>query len=179
MFGYIWPITTSPTSPNFPFLPTIPTFTEEILDQPIILNPYFYCIPPMNISGIFTIITNLFIFLQPGLISSRTSDKKLGFPSANHKVIYKLIMDLPPNNWKHLLSTETSEKLLLTTFCYSNKGTRKVKNFQNFLIKKFSSLLNLTVLNTTKIWNLFHGQTSLKDTIFSVLKSRVKLLLIG
>ena len=87
-------------------------------------------------------------------------------------------MDLTPNSWKHLLRTETSEKLLLRTFCYSNQNTRKVKNFQNVLIKKFSFLLNLIVLNTTKISNSFHGQTSLKDTIFSVLKSRVRLSLI-
>ena len=35
------------------------------------------------------------------------------------------------------------------------------------------------VLNTTNLSNPFHGQTPLKDTIFSVLKSGAKLLLIG
>ena len=39
-------------------------------------------------------------------------------------------MDLIPNDWKHLLVTETSEKSLLKTFYYNNKGTRTVKDFQ-------------------------------------------------
>ena len=46
-------------------------------------------------------------------------------------------------------------------------------------MKKFTSSFNLIVLNTTNFSNPFHGQTSLKDTLFSVLKSGAKLLLIG
>ena len=49
----------------------------------------------------------------------------------------------------------------------------------NFLRKKFTSPFNPIKLNTTYISISFHGQTSLKDTIFSVLKSGIKLLQIG
>ena len=95
------------TNNNFP----TSTYMEEILDQPIFSNPhtkldfnsenpYFYCILPRNISEKFIIIRDLCRFLQPGLISSTTSDEKLGFHTANHKRIYKLIMDLTPNDWK-------------------------------------------------------------------------------
>ena len=42
------------------------------------------------------------------------------------------------NDWKHLLRTETSQKYLLKTFCGNNKATKKVKDFQNSLIKKFT-----------------------------------------
>ena len=47
------------------------------------------------------------------------------------------------------------------------------------MINLFTSPFNLILLNTTKFSNLLHGQTSLKDTIFSVLNSAVKLLLIS
>ena len=46
-------------------------------------------------------------------------------------------------------------------------------------MKRFTSSFNLKALNTKNILNSFHGQTSSKDTIFLVLKSGVKLLLIG
>ena len=41
-------------------------------------------------------------------MSSTTFDEQLGFPTANHKRICKLIMDIIPNDQKHLLKTETS-----------------------------------------------------------------------
>ena len=58
-----------------------PTSIEEILDQPLFLNPhtklhfssdnpFFYCLPPQNISDKFTIIRDIYRFLQPGFISS-------------------------------------------------------------------------------------------------------------
>ena len=99
-------------------------------------------IPLRNISDKFTIIRDLCRFLQAGLISSTIFHKKLGFPTANHK-IYKITLDSIPNDWKHLLRTETSQKSLLKIFCYNNKVTKKVKDLQNSLIKKFTSLLNL------------------------------------
>ena len=88
------------TNNNFP----THTPLKEILDQPIFLNPhtkldfssdspYFYCIPSRNTLGKFVIIRDLCRFLQQGLISYTTSDEKLGFPTANHKRIYKLITD--------------------------------------------------------------------------------------
>ena len=66
-----------------------------------------------------------------------------------------------PNDWKHLVRTGTSQKSFLEIFCYNNKVTRKVKDFQNSLIKKFTSPFNLIVLNTTNLSNSFCGQTSL------------------
>ena len=84
----------------------------------------------MNISDKFTIIRDVCRFLHPGLISSTTFDEKLSFPIANHKRLYKLTMDLIPNDCKHLLRTVISQKSLLKTFFCSNKGTRKVTVFQ-------------------------------------------------
>ena len=55
--------------------------------------------------------------------------EKLGFPTANHKKIYELIMDSTHSDWKHLLETKTSQKSLLKSFYYNNKGTSKVKDF--------------------------------------------------
>ena len=45
-------------------------------------------------------------------------------------------MGLIPNDWKHLVRTETSQKSLLKTFCYKNKVTRKIKDFQNLSDKE-------------------------------------------
>ena len=123
-----------------PTLTPPPISLAEIFLQPISLNPHtrLDIIPSRNISDKFTIIRGLCRFLQPGLGSI-------------------------PNDWKHLLRTETSQKSFLKTFCYNHKVTNKVKDFQNSLIKKFTSpfyLIKLViVLNTNP--NLFHGQTSL------------------
>ena len=46
------------------------------------------------------------------------------------KKIHKLIMGLIPNDWKHLLRTETFQKSLLNFFCYNNEVTKKVKDFK-------------------------------------------------
>ena len=88
-------------------------------------------------------------------------------------------MGLILSDWKHLLRSEISQKSLSEFFCYNNKVTREVKDYQNSLIKKFTWFFNLIVLNTTNFSNSFHSQTSLKDTIFTVLISGVKLFLIG
>ena len=48
----------------------------------------------------------------------------------------KLIMDLIPNDWKHLLRTETSQKLPFKNFLLNNKVTRKVKDFQKLFNKE-------------------------------------------
>ena len=86
--------------------------------------------------------------LQPGPISSTTFKEKLGFPTTNHKRIYILITDF---DWKHLLRTEISQKSLLKTFYYNNKGTKKVKVFQKLSNKKKTSSFCLTILNTTNL----------------------------
>ena len=69
-------------------------------------------------------------------------------------------MGLTPNDWLERLGTEPSQKSFLKVFYYNNKVTRKVKDFQNSLIKKFTSPFNLIVLPTTNLSNLFYGQTS-------------------
>ena len=94
------------TNNNFP----TPKSIEEIIDQPLCLNPrtkldfnsdnpYFYCIPPKNISDKFTIIRNICRFLQPGFICSRSFEEKLDLPTANHIQIYKAIAELIPKDW--------------------------------------------------------------------------------
>ena len=131
------------TNNNFPTSTSI----EETLDQPIFLNPQtklefssdkLVLHPPRNII--------LFKFPQPGLISSTTTEEKLGFTTANHKRIYKILIYLIVNDLKHLLRTETSQKLLLKTFYHKNEGTRKVKNFQNLSNKE----------NDFKLEQIFH-----------------------
>ena len=119
------------TNNNFP----THTLLKEILDQPVFLNPhtkldfssdspYFYCIPSRNTLGKFVIIRDLCRFLQQGLISYTTFDEKLGFPTANHKRIYKLITDFESTclDWNFT-------KSLLKFFYYNNKRTKKVKDF--------------------------------------------------
>ena len=59
-------------------------------------NPYFYYIPPRNISDKFT--KDFCRFPQPSLVSSTTFDEKLGFPISNYKRIHELITDLIPND---------------------------------------------------------------------------------
>ena len=43
-------------------------------------NPYFYCLPPQNISDKFSTITDICRFLQPGLIPSATFGEKTKSP---------------------------------------------------------------------------------------------------
>ena len=119
MLGYISSILTS--------LPPRLCLSKKFLTKPYFLNPhtkldfssdnpYFYSIPPRNISDKFNIIRGLSRFLLPGLISSTIFDEKLGFPTVSYKRIYKLIMDLIPNDWKHLHRIQTSQKTSLKTF---------------------------------------------------------------
>ena len=112
---------------------------EEILHQPIHLNPYikldissnnpcFYCIPSKHISDNYnktTIIRDLFIFLKPGLISSMTFEEKIGLSNVKHKIVLYLTC----NHWRQILKLEASPKFILKTFCYKNKGTRKIRGF--------------------------------------------------
>ena len=97
-----------------------PTSIKEFLDQPLFLNPhtklpynsdnpYFYCLPPQNISDKFSTIRDICRFLRPGLLPSATFGEKLNLPNVNHNKIYKPIIDLIPNNWLHTLKTETSQ----------------------------------------------------------------------
>ena len=89
------------TNNDFP----TPTSIEEILDQPLFLNPhtkldfssnnpYFYCIPPNNVSDKFNTIRDICKSLQPGFISPRSFKEKLNLSTANYSDIYKLIIQL-------------------------------------------------------------------------------------
>ena len=84
-------------------------------------------------------------------------------------------MDLIPNDCKYLLRTYTFHKSILKTFYYNNKGTRKVRDLQKLSNKEIYLSMNLIVLSKMSLSNSFHDQTSLKETIFSVLKSGTKL----
>ena len=66
-----------------------------------------------------------------------------------------------PNDRKHLLRTGTFEK--------------KVKDFQKLSNKEFYSTLQSNNTKYQNLSNSFNGQTSLRNTIFSVLISGVKL----
>ena len=68
-------------------------------------------------------------------------------------------------------------KNLFQKFSTTTKFTMKVKTSKNALINIFTTAFNLIVLNTTNLSNSYHGQNSLKDTIFSVLIFGVKLFL--
>ena len=103
--------------PNNAF-PT-PKSIEEILDQPLFLNPhtkldfnfhspYFCCITPNNISHNFTTIRDVCRFLKPGFISSMSFEEKLRLPNANHNKICKSIVELIPNDWIQLLLSNPS-----------------------------------------------------------------------
>ena len=46
-----------------------------------------------------------------------------------------------PNDWRHLVRIETSQKSLLKTFCCNNKVTRKAKDFQKVSNKEICSTL--------------------------------------
>ena len=68
----------------------------------------------------------------PGLISSMTFEEKLGLSNVNHKIIYKLVLYLICNDWKQILRLEAPPKIILKTFCYKNKGTRKIRVSKTF-----------------------------------------------
>ena len=111
---------------------------EEILHQPIHLNPYtklafssnnscFYCIPSKKSQT--TIVRDLCRFFQPGLISFMTFEEKIGSSNVNLKTISKLVLYLICNDWKQILRLEAPAKIILKTFCYKSKGTRNIKKF--------------------------------------------------
>ena len=60
-----------------------------------------------------------------------------------------LWVQFPMIDWKHLLWTETSEKSLVEIFCYYNKVTRKVKDFQKLSYKEIYFIIqsNITKYN--------------------------------
>ena len=59
--------------------------------------------------------------------------------------MYKLIMGLIPNDWKHLLRSETYEKSLVKISAATIKLLGKEKTSKKSLIKKFTLPYNLIV----------------------------------
>ena len=76
-------------------------------------------------------------------------------------------------DWKHLLRTETSQKFLLKTFYYNNKGNRKVKDFKDLSNKKIYFILQSINTKYNKpfkliSWhNFFEGYHILNPEIWS------------
>ena len=125
------------TKNNFPS----PRSIEEILDQPLFLNPhtkinhssdnpYFFSAPPKYIEDKFIIIRDICRFLQPGFMSSNSFKEKLNRPKKDSNKIYRSIIELIPNNWIQILKNKTSQESLLKVFHFNDRGIRKIKNFQ-------------------------------------------------
>ena len=69
-------------------------------------------------------------------------------------------MDLIPNDWKHLLKTETSQKKFLKTISLKRPlESRRLKKIICFTLQSKST-------NANKFLDSIHGQASLRDTIF-------------
>ena len=102
---------------------TIPTHIEEILEQPIILNPHTKLNFSSNNPYFYKFTRHLCISFQPRLFS------------------YSVII---PNDWKHKIRNETfknpsSRFSVLTAVVLGQKTTCK-----NLPVKKFSSPSHLT-----------------------------------
>ena len=87
-------------------------------------------------------------------------------------------MGLIPNDWKHLLRTETSQKSYLKTFYYNIKDSRKVKDFQKLSNNEIYFTLQSNSTKYNKPFKFISWPNFLKDTTFSVMRSWEKLLLI-
>ena len=99
----------------------------------------------------FSIIRDLCRFLQPGLSSSTIFHKNFTrFFYCQPYKIFKLIMGSIPNDCKHLLRTETSQKSLLKIFCYNNEITWKVKDSQKLSKRNSLHPSIKIVLNSAK-----------------------------
>ena len=77
------------------------------------------------------LIRELWRFLQPGLISMNFQ-KELGLSNVNHERMYKLIMDLIPDDWKHIGTLNWN----FSKMNKGNKSTRKVKICQRLSNKE-------------------------------------------
>ena len=95
------------TNNNFPAFISI----EEILDQPILLNPRMDVKHPTQEYFKFTIIRDLCRFLQPGITSSIAIFHKnfIRFFYCQPYKIFKLIMGSIPNDWNTYLDWNFSK----------------------------------------------------------------------
>ena len=64
-------------------------------------------------------------------------DEKIAFVTANYKRKYKLIMNLIPNEWKHVLRTENSQKIFSKAFYNNGKDAKYKKPFKLILWPNF------------------------------------------
>ena len=95
----------------------------------------------------------------------------------NHIRIYKLIVELIPNDWIQLLKTEASQESLLKVFCFNNRGTKKLKTFRNVQTKKSTLLYKIITRIIINLLSLFHEQIKLKGILLSTLKPWAKFFL--
>ena len=88
-------------------------------------------------------------------------------------------MNLIPNDWKQLLRTETSQKSLLKTFYYKNKGTNKVKDFQKLFDKEIYFIFQYRSTKYNKPFKFISWPNLLERHHIFSLSYGIKLLLIG
>ena len=62
-------------------------------------------------------------------------------------------MDLIPNDWKYKIWKEISQKSFFNIFCFSNKGIRKIKDFQKLLNNEIYFTLQSNKTKYTKFFN--------------------------
>ena len=77
-------------------------------------------------------------------------EEKLSLPNANHNRIYKLIVELIPSDWIHLLTTKVSQQFLLKVFYFNSRGTKKIKTHQKLSNKGIYFTLQFNNKNYNK-----------------------------
>ena len=93
-------------------------------------------------------------------------EEKLILSNANHKKICKLIIELIPIDWMHLLKTKTSQTSPLKVFYFNDRGIKNLKISRNFRTNKSTLLFKIITRIIIKRLNLFHGQITLKRILF-------------
>ena len=83
-------------------------------------------------------------------------------------------MSLIPNDWKHLLKAETSQKSLLKIFCYNNKVTRNSPKYNKPF--KFISRPNFLEGQTIIMGTSFQFHHGVQLNILPILSSEILLL---
>ena len=80
---------------------------------------------PKRLTEKFIITRDLRIFLQPALIPYMIFGEKLGHANLNPERIYMYIMNLIPNDCKHILRNETVNEPFSILFAAIRKALRK------------------------------------------------------
>lgn len=76
-------------------------------------------------------------------------EEKLNHTHLNPERSNTFVMDLIPNDPKHVIKNETSQRSLFKTFYFNNKDTNKTEDFQNLFNKEISSLANSIASNAS------------------------------